>query len=244
MHAGDRVRVVLSGIYEASFENSIFYEPEHRDCAFDVQPVTPVDFSTRIENDSGFQGLVKRDHRATVTFEGVLEGSRPAKPDDLSLPVMLAYMNRIIGCRYGHMDAFRTRLMVERILSASPVPAGTLRIGEWASPRRPAQLITGARLPKYPEAAQKAEISGVVLVEIHVEKGRVLATEAVAGDRLLSVAALENIRTWEFEPTVTARFTTRFDFELERRLTDSDQNPRIELHLPEYVKVVAAENGW
>lgn len=72
------------------------------------------------------------------------------------------------------------------------------RLGEWASPRRPAQLIMDAKVPKYTEAAQKAGISGVVLVEVHVEKGRIVGTEAVAGDRLPAVAALESIRTWEF----------------------------------------------
>ena len=240
---GDRIEVSLSGIFEVSYETEVFYDPGQRVCAVDVEPATAVVLPPDLVGGD-FSRLLERDHRAYVTFEGILQGPKMVGQDDPSLPIMLSYMNRSAGRRYGHMGSFRTQLVVKRVLASTPVSKGAPRYGEWAMPRSRAPELRGAELPTYPETAQRAGIEGVVQAEVRVENGRVMASEILLGDRLLGQAVLANIGTWRFDPTVNARFNTTFVFELERRLTGADQNPRIELHLPEYVRVVGAENGW
>jgi TonB family protein len=243
---GGREHVVLSGIYETSFENATFFDPGQRVCPVDVQPVTAVEFAPALESEPAFDRLIARDHRASVTFQGTIEGPAPLPPDDPSLPVMLSYMKRIGGRRYGHMYAYRTRFVVDRIVRWSPVPATVPRYAQTSVSHKESRppVITAAALPAYPEPARNAGITGVVVLDLRIEKGRVASAEVRSGERLLADAARQNIDTWRFDPSVNASITTTFVYALERRLTGSDDNPRIEMHLPDYVKVIGAENGW
>lgn len=242
---GDQVDVELSGTYQVGYETSVFFQREHPVCVADVEPSTWVEFLPKVlDSNRDFQELLEKEGRADVTFAGRLMGPREAGPDDPSFPVMGAYANRIANRRYGHMNAFRTQLMVGRILSFRSVEPGTPHYGEWAQPRRRSPLLIAAELPKYPAAAQKAGIEGTVIVDVRVENGVVVASEPIAGDRVLAAEVVANLGTWRFDPGVTTRFTTTFSFELERRLSGADANPRLELRLPEYARVVGAENGW
>jgi len=242
LDAGEREDVIVSGIYRASFHNSELYDPEQPLCTLDVQPSTSVDFAPDIPSAPTFDRLIERDGRAIVTFEGVLEGPRVLGADNPSLPPLISAMNRVAEVRYGSMPSYRTRLIVKRIVRASAVPPNMQQRALAERPKSP--VLTKAELPTYPEAAQRAGITGIVTVGVRVDKGRVAAADAISGDRLLAAEAVANIKTWEFKPTDTTRFTTVFSFELEKRLTGSDQNPRLELRLPVYVRIVGAANGW
>jgi hypothetical protein len=241
----DHLEVVLSGIYQVGYETSVFFQREHPQCVLDVEPSTWVEFLPNVvDSVPGFERLIEREGWAQVTFAGTLEGPRKVGPDDPSLPVMGSYANRIAHRRYGHMNAFRTQFVITQILRFSSVAPGTPRYGEWAQPRKSWPLLIAAELPKYPAAAQKAGIEGTVTVDVRVENGMVVATEPIAGDRVLAAEVVANLHTWRFESGVATRFTTTFDFELERRPSGVDTNTRLELHLPEYARIVGAENGW
>jgi TonB family protein len=239
--AGEREPVVVSGVYVASFHDARFYDPEEPLCSVDVQPSTAVEFAPGLVRDPTFDRLVERDGRALVTFAGVLEGPRPLGPDDPALPPLIATMSRLNGVRYGGMPSYRTRLVVERILRASPVRRDVRRGG---AERASQPVLLHGRLPGYPDAARRAGITGVVVVEVRVEGGRVAATQALSGDRLLAAEAVADIESWELAPATSAQFTTTFSFELEKRLTGSDPNPRLELRLPSYARIVGAADGW
>lgn len=246
VQTGERLAVVITGIYEVSYENAVFYDPDHPLCALDVQPVTAVEFPSSFVPEASFNRLLAADHRAYVTFEGILEGPKKLTSPDLSLPPTLDLLNRNGGRRYGHMYAYRTRFIVSGVLQWSEVPATKPRYGQWRVPRVASSipLLTAAALPHYPEAARKAGLMGTVVEEVHVHDGTITAVTALFGERLLVAAAEENIKTWQFASSTSATFTTIFRFELERRQTGADENPRIELHLPEYVKIIAHDNAW
>jgi hypothetical protein len=243
--AGDQVEVNVSGIYETNYEQAVLYDPAQRLCILDVQPATAIEFADTLKISSEFERLIGRDHRAFVTFEGVIAGPSKAGADDPSLPVVMAYANRIANRRHGHMNAFRTQLTVTRLVRFSPVPKSVPRYAESAIKQAAdAPVVVRGELPSYPVAAQKAGITGIVVIEVRVHNGQVVAVGLKSGDRLLGSAAQDNVRTWRFEETAEGAFAATFVFELERRLTGSDQNPRLELHLPRYVRVIGKENGW
>jgi len=57
--------------------------------------------------------------------------------------------------------------------------------------------------PNYPEAAKAAQISGLVVVEIEIDKeGNVASARAISGHPLLRAAGVEAARQWQFEPTL------------------------------------------
>ena len=56
--------------------------------------------------------------------------------------------------------------------------------------------------PVYPEAARKARVQGVVILECTISpQGRIASVKTLRGVPLLSEAAIEAVRQWEYEPT-------------------------------------------
>ena len=95
------------------------------------------------------------------------------------------------------------------------VPGG-LKSGEKVKPPKLVQEVA----PVYPEAARKAGIEGVVILEATTDTyGRVASVKILRGDPLLGQAAVEALEQWVYEPmvingkpkpvvfTVTMRFT-------------------------------------
>ena len=57
--------------------------------------------------------------------------------------------------------------------------------------------------PRYPEAAQRARIQGVVILECLITaEGKVRAVHILRGVPLLDVAAIEAVRQWRYTPTL------------------------------------------
>jgi TonB family protein len=55
--------------------------------------------------------------------------------------------------------------------------------------------------PEYPEAAKAQGISGVVIVQLQIDsEGHVAQTNIVSGDPLLTEAAVNAIKQWQFKP--------------------------------------------
>lgn len=57
--------------------------------------------------------------------------------------------------------------------------------------------------PIYPEGAKKAGIRGAVLLQVTIdETGHVSDVKVIRGDPLLTEAAADAVRQWEYEPTI------------------------------------------
>lgn len=243
---GEQIPVTLTGIYVVSYEHQLFYNPATPTCAIDVQPVTWLEFSSKFKADRSFDEHVRGEQRVLATLSGVLWGPGEVKADDLSAPMMIAYANRIANRRYGHMNAFRTRFVVESVKDVRRVPNDVPSYGEWAARRWKSDMprLTSSELPQYPPAAQNVGITGAVIVEVSVGGGAVKTTKVMSGDRILVDAVLTNIATWRFDASVEATFTTTFLFELQRRPTGADRNAQLDLNLPIFARIAAPMNGW
>jgi hypothetical protein len=242
---GQELPIVVSGVFLSEFEGQILWDPRQPSCEEDVQPSTWVEFAKGAEDITPLTKLLEKDRRAYVTFEGTLFGPAPLQPDFLRLADQLSASYRTEGTTYGHMNAFRTKLVVTRVDAAARVPESTpwnwVRDRPGAS-QRDLQLLH-AGLPLYPDGARIAGLQGEVQVEVTLKGGKVAATHVIAGDRALAAAAVANIKTWTFFPEIDETFITRFVYVLERRFgQQSDQ--KIELHIPSLVTITAPRNGW
>ena len=90
-----------------SFESQFLYDPRTLLCSLDVQPATWVVLSKSVTEDSRFREFAAP--RAYVTFKGVLHGPGIVEEDDLSIPIVGSFANRIAFDRYGHHSIRRTR---------------------------------------------------------------------------------------------------------------------------------------
>lgn len=118
-----------------------------------------------------------------------------------------------------------------------------------------------ADLPLYPALTRTLRISGKVDIEVIVEKGSVVDTqvksteiyvkdpqtnasydskakETMAG-KFLSDPSLANIKTWQFESQDRADFLVTYVYRIEGAETEVPENPKIELDLPQLVKITA-----
>jgi hypothetical protein len=233
---------VVSGVVEYQR----LYDPEEPVCEMDVEPLTWVEFAESARGQEELGEILRQDHRAYVTFRGVLWGPGKVGDDDRSLPVMVAYAERISGRRYGRFGAHRTRLVVEEVLESRRVPATepSYRELEALRPQSPKPIIIASELPRYPPAAQKVGIEGEIVLDVRIENGRAVEIIPVSGDRILIVAAEENIKSWRLDPSVDTTFRSTFIFELELRRTGVGQSSRIQMELPQLVRISAPFNGW
>lgn len=91
------------------------------------------------------------------------------------------------------------RTVREKVLDVAP--ASTTETACAEKPSRPKPLKTPQ--PAYPDAARAAEVEGKVRVELRLdESGRVAEARVLEGPgNGLDEAALEAVKTWEFEPS-------------------------------------------
>lgn len=245
--AGERRIVTISGIYLVGAEHQIFYDPNELTCRIDVQPETWVEFARDVTNDE-LSRLLQRQpdswesRRAHVTFTGELNGPGLVAPDDLSFPQMAAFANRTRNRRYGHLNTYRTKLVVTEVNDVKSVPESVPLPSGRSTPAVP--VVRRAEVPQYPEMAWNVGITGDVVIDVEVSGGQVSKAEARSGDRMLAGEAVRNVKTWQFATDVSAAFTTTFSFNVEARNTGESTSPRIELDLPERVRITAARNGW
>jgi metallo-beta-lactamase class B len=96
------------------------------------------------------------------------------------------------------MEARYQKQIAEERKAAPPATSGVLRVG--GSVSRP-ELVSSVP-PEYPEAARKARINGVVIVEAVIdEQGNVTSTKVLKGLPMgLDRAAEQAARQWKFKP--------------------------------------------
>jgi TonB family protein len=248
VEAGQRLNVVISGVYAVGPEHQIFYDPDELTCRFDVQPVTWVEFAATAGQSDAFAREINaaddsaRVRRAYVTFTGELHGPGLVAPDDPSLPTMVAFANRTKSRRYGHSSGFRTKLVVTKIEHVKSVDESVV----WPSVvTQPDSLtVEHAEVPQYPAMARNVGIAGDVVMKVIVTRGAVTEVHVISGDRMLSDESVRNVKTWQFSPETTIAFSTTVSYELENRRAGETTTPRVELQLPERVRVVGARNNW
>ncbi len=244
---GESRTVVLTGVYAASYEHAIFYDPTTPKCKADVQPETWVEFAPGVASDELTEMLRRREgswepRRVFVTFTGELYGPGAVDPDDVSLPQLAAFANRTRNRRYGHLNGYRTKLVVTRVETVKSAPESVPSPSARFTGTTP--VVESADVPRYPEMARNAGITGEVVLDVAVIGGQISNVEARSGDRMLTSEAIRNVKTWRFAADTSGKFTTRFSFNVESRDTGASTAPRIELQLPDHVRITAARNGW
>jgi Gram-negative bacterial TonB protein C-terminal len=242
---GEHLPVHVSGVYAVGPESQVLYDPDHLECPTSIQPATWVDFRKALDGPEGFDRILQRDRRVRAIFDGELYGPGRLGADDLSLPPQLALINRIRGRRYGHLNLFRTKLVVDKIVSFEAVPANTPWPAAEPNPSDDiARRLRHADLPLYPNLALRSGIAGTVLVQVTVENGNVVKAEAKSGDRILTESAVADVKTWQFEAGTNASFTAEFVYATERRRAADRAETRVEAQLPRFVRITAASVDW
>lgn len=244
---GDRLPVVIDGVFWIGPEHQAFYDRTTPECDSDIQPLAWVEFDRSYKEPPELAKLIKKDHRARVTFTGELWGPARYPPDDLSLPPGISYRNRAGSPgRYGHHFKYRTKLVVFEASNVQSLPDGApWPPRSFALPRSPFPTATRAEIPTvYPERAAYLGISGDVVVEVELKIGNVISTKVVSGDRLLVQETLDVINTWKFDPSAQATFTTTFSYRFEDNLPSTTTSVRVYTELPVRVEVIAPRSNW
>jgi hypothetical protein len=242
---GEKIPATVSGIYRSGFGLETLYDPDRPLCRLDVQPYTALEFAKAMQGQTPLARIVQSDGKAFVTLKGVLWGPGIVGPDDPSVLPAVAYFRRVENRRYGWNGSSRTKFVVEEVVACSAVPEGLPR-AELTSirPRSPIPEVLQAALLRYPQAALAVGITGEVVVQVTVERGRVKQAEVKRGDRILALDTVANIKTWIFKDDVNTTFTTTLTYAVELREVGSDTNPRVELHLPLSAKIIGPLNAW
>lgn len=174
--------------------------------------------------------VLEHSRRASVVFEGEFYG--PPLPD----PKLPEAIRKSYHPGWGHLAAFKTKLVVHTIREVEAAPektSGDLSTGETLP------TVAGATVPLYPPLARVARVYGTVEVLVTVSDGVVVNTEVKSGHKLLVQATTDNIKTWRFASGVNATFTTKFIYQLDAASPNPPGNPKIELELPSLVKITA-----
>jgi Gram-negative bacterial TonB protein C-terminal len=245
---GEQLEVTVAGLFYAGFEDSAFYDPTAWPCEWDVQPASHLEFSSTIPNLSSLNTIIEADGRAYLALRGTLWGPTPARSDDLSLPAVVAFMNRLNGpVGYGMGGWLRTKVVVAEILAVRSVPSTAPSAAAFMLPRpgiSSVPTLSSAALPHYPAAARRVGVTGSVVVQVGIIGGQVATVAVVSGDRMLVPSVLENVWSWRFSDEQNATLTSTFSFALELRKTGAGENDRLELDLPLSAKIIGARKSW
>lgn len=244
LRPGDQIPVVVSGIFVANY----FFDPSAVRCQMDVAPSTCVEFGPDVVFPEGFLAIhdFRNVGRVAVTFRGTLFGPRliaeavpPSKSLQFRRNSRMGASNNLRYCSHF----YRTKLVVESILSFGPVPAGTPSLEEQKeAPEIPVPLEI--KPPKYPPVARMIDYEGKVLLKVNVEGGRVVEAKPQFGDPVVVDASLANIFSWRFAPDVSFTFTVEYDYRLENRTLEQGKTETVEMRLPFYIRVTGKATNF
>jgi hypothetical protein len=96
-------------------------------------------------------------------------------------------------------------------------------------------MVAAAPVPLYPPLARSTNTQGVIHVKVQTDGHKVVQAHAEEKNRLLSDAAEENAKNWQFSTHTPLTFTITYNY----RLADecNPNNPTVTLHLPTEVEV-------
>jgi hypothetical protein len=240
--SGDHQILTVSAIYASGLEDSFLYDPQCDNGA----PSTWVEFAPKLKSRHELESILKKSSNiAYVQFEGEFFGPKPINPDT-SLPDVI----RRSGRRYGHLGGYQTMFVVHSIKKMEPVPKefpsfqwpkeSNTSSGLPESIGHEVPAVSHADVPLYPPVARITGIGGTVQVEVTVKDGAVASTELKSPAPLILVnATLENLKTWKFASDTNAMFRVTYIYEVEKEATASPGNPRIEMQLPNLIRITA-----
>ena len=105
--------------------------------------------------------------------------------------------------------------------------------GQEPTPALP--MVSAAPVPLYPPLARHTNTQGVIHVKIQTDGHKVVQARAEETNKLLSTAAEENAKNWEFSMHTPVTFTITYHFKLADECDPN--NPTVTLHLPTEVEV-------
>lgn len=99
-------------------------------------------------------------------------------------------------------------------------------------------MIAGGSVPLYPPLARAANVQGDVHISIGTDGAKVITAQVKDGHRLLSVAAEENVRTWQFSKHDPTSFTVTYRYRIDPAADPN--NPTVKIRFPIEVEVSMA----
>ena len=234
---GDRLPVILEGELSQWWE---FKDPREPLCQLNVGQVTGSEWRKGFEVPQELQRIFQEHGRAYVVLVGEFLGPKSGAKPNPDISPLVDYSSRFPN---GHFVGSDTKLIVHKLVEME----SPLELHQWPLTifdTTPFPEVIEAAMPlSYPFMAHKVGFSGDVKVQLTIEKGQVVKAEVLEGDHLLTEDTLANVRTWKFDSTVDARFTTTFIYRLERKppevsaITVRAQMPvRIEIVAPFHIR--------
>jgi TonB family protein len=217
---GEQRSVQVGGIYITGFEGSVLADAACPDQSTWVE----LDLKSTA-NKEQLRSMLDAAGKADVVFEGEFYG--PGMPS----PNLPEAIRKSYQPGWGHLGAFKTKLVVHAIQSVKPVSAdhpGSADLSQQVP------ILQAAEQPKYPPIAKAAHITGKVIVRVTVKEGQVVSTEVVSkldpgGQRFLETATVANLKTWRFAADVNGEFPVTYSYSIAGDETDNPTNPRVEM---------------
>ncbi len=225
---------VTEGNHESVRVSGIFREGLDLGTLQDVScpnEITWVELDLRSGRNKGkLRSLLYHSRQAYVVLDGEFYG--PPVPD----PKLPEAIRKSYHPGWGHLAAFKTKLVVHAIRDVKVVPTGP----KITPPSNEYPQLTHAEMPLYPQLARTAHISGTVEILVTAERGAVVETEGKSSSSPhLTRATIANIKTWQFESEDRTSFLVKYVYEIKGKQTPVPENPRLELDLPRLVKIIA-----
>jgi len=212
---GEQRSVRVDGVYSDGFEMGVLTDAacpsDHTWVELDLQSIT---------NKEMLRSMLDTAGKAKVVFEGEFYG--PGVPD----PKLPEAIKKSYQPGWGHLGAFRTKLVVHAIQSVEPVPADHPASADLS---QQVPILQESALPIYPPIGRAARITGKVVVAVTVSGGKVTGTEVKSGPRLLEGCTVSNLQTWRFTSDVNGTFPVTFTYAISGDETDNPTNPRVEM---------------
>lgn len=218
---GEQRSVQVGGIYSDGFEMGVLTDAacpsEHTWVELDLQSTT---------NREMLRSMLDTAGQADVVFEGEFYG--PGLPD----PKLPESIKKSYQPTWGHLGAFRTKLVVHAIQSVKPVPAADHPAA--ADPSHEVPILRESSLPMYPPIAKAAHVTGKVIVRVTVRDGLVVKTDVLSKlnpseHRFLETPTVENLKTWHFAADVNSEFTVTYSYTIAGEETEGPTNPTVEI---------------
>ncbi len=206
-----RVRGIYSGGLGWGILTDVACPSEHTWVELDLQSST---------NKEMLRSMLDTAGKAEVVFDGEFYG--PGVPD----PKLPEAIKKSYQPGWGHLGAFRTKLVVHAIQSVEPVPAEHPASADLG---HEVPLLQEAALPVYPPIGRAASVTGKVIVELTVSDGKVTGTDVKSGARMLVGGTVANLQTWRFASDVSGKFTVTYTYAISGEATDSPMNPTVEM---------------
>ena len=237
---GDRVRVMVSGVYASDY----FFDPNEMACRTQIAPITCVRFSPEFEFPPAAEKLKAGIDTPglKVVFGGVLHGPPFVGPADSrpSATIEGRKVNRVQASveRNYCRQKYSTVLVVDELLSysvASPDTSYPSIPEDTVPPVGPLSMA----LPTYPVFARMAGYEGVAIVRYRIADGSIAEAWSVFGDELVADDAVAFVRSWKFQTEVSGTRDVEIRYRLDTNTAGSNSSTSITLMMPDFVEVTA-----